>query len=243
LSYILDALKKADAERERSAVPGLHAHPLDGPAGHGRREGRLPWPALAITAIVLLAAALAWMLWSDRGVRMPPLVAEAPLQPATPVTPAPAPAPLPAPLPAAEAQPPLAQATPPQAAAPSAPPRHAAAPPPVAPALPPRATPSQAPAPVARAVEPAAPKPAASAALAQARVPLLSELPADVRATLPPLAISGAVFSPTPSARMLFINGQVLREGEAVADGVTVERIGAAASVLSARGVRFEIKH
>ncbi len=87
---------------------------------------------------------------------------------------------------------------------------------------------------------PPTPKPAVPAEL---RVPSLNELPADVRASLPPLAISGAVFSPTPSARMLFINGQVLREGEAVADGVTVERIGAAASVLSARGVRFEIKH
>jgi Type II secretion system protein B len=42
---------------------------------------------------------------------------------------------------------------------------------------------------------------------------------------------------------MLFINGQVLREGQAVADGVIVERIGASASVLSARGQRFEIKH
>ncbi len=71
----------------------------------------------------------------------------------------------------------------------------------------------------------------------------MSALPADVRASLPPLNISGAVFSPTPSARMLFINGQVLREGDAVADGLVVERIGASASVLSARGVRFEIKH
>jgi general secretion pathway protein B len=64
-----------------------------------------------------------------------------------------------------------------------------------------------------------------------------------VRASLPPINISGAVSSPTPSARMLFINGQVLREGDAVADGLVVERIGASASVLSARGVRFEVKH
>jgi general secretion pathway protein B len=89
-------------------------------------------------------------------------------------------------------------------------------------------------------VVPPTPKPAAPA---EPRVPSLNELPADVRASLPPLAISGAVFSPTPSARMLFINGQVLREGQAVADGVTIERIGASASVLSARGARFELKH
>jgi general secretion pathway protein B len=64
-----------------------------------------------------------------------------------------------------------------------------------------------------------------------------------VRSTLPPLNISGAVYSPTPSARMLFINGQVLREGQAVADGVMVERIGASSSVLSVRGQSFEVKH
>ncbi len=95
---------------------------------------------------------------------------------------------------------------------------------------------------MARAVAPPAPAPAPAAA-AEPRVPSLNELPADVRAGLPPLAISGSVFSPTPSARMLFINGQVLREGEAVADGVLVERIGASASVLSARGQRFQIRH
>ena len=237
MSYILDALKKADAERERSAVPGLHAHPQDDPAGRERREG-LPWPAIAIGAIVLLAAALGWVLWSDRGVRMPPLVAEAPTQP----TATPAPAPRPAPI---------GETPAPQAALPAAPPAPTPAPvSPPAPAPAAAAAPAQrvpaaaaAPPPVARVAAAPAPAPVKPVAPAEPRVPLLSALPADVRAGLPPINISGAVFSPTPSARMLFINGQVLREGQAVADGLVVERIGASASVLSARGVLFEIKH
>ncbi len=234
MSYILDALKKADAERERSAVPGLHAHPQDDPAGRERREGSLPWPVIAVATIVLLGGALAWLLLSDRGVRTPPLTAQAPVMPEQ----APMPAPTSTPTPA------VAQVTPPPAPPPTPP---AAAPAPAPVALPPAAA---APAPATRvaptlpppkpAPPPAAPKPAAPPT---PRVPSLNELPADVRASLPQLAISGAVFSPTPSARMLFINGQVLREGQAVADGVTVEAIGAAASVLSARGQRFEIKH
>jgi general secretion pathway protein B len=236
LSYILDALKKADAERERSAVPGLHAHPQDDPAGRERREGGLPWPAIAIGAIVLLAAALGWVLWSERGVRMPPLVAEAPPLPTTTAAPpaTPAPAPRPAPMPETPA---------PQVAMPAAPPPPAPAPAPLpAPAPAPRLPAAvAAPPPVARvAPAPATVKPIAPA---EAQAQPMSALPADVRAGLPPINISGAVFSPTPSARMLFINGQVLREGEAVADGVIVERIGASASVLSARGVRFEVKH
>ena len=100
--------------------------------------------------------------------------------------------------------------------------------------------PAPKPAPVARAVVPPAPN---AVAPAEPRVPSLNELPADVRAGVPAMSISGAVFSPTPSARMLFINGQVLREGQAVADGVMVERIGASASVLSVRGQRFQVKH
>jgi hypothetical protein len=74
-------------------------------------------------------------------------------------------------------------------------------------------------------------------------VPSLAELPPEVRASIPALAISGAVYSPTPSERMLFIGGQVLREGEAVADGLTIVRIGASASVLSVRGTRFEVRY
>jgi general secretion pathway protein B len=218
LSYILDALKKADAERERSAVPGLHAHPQDGLSERERREGGLPWPAIAVSAIVLLGGALAWVLWSDRGVRTPPLTAEAPAVPApTPV--------------------------PPSTAAPAPSPAPTAAPAP-APAVAPSPTPAPAPR-IAQAAPPSKPLPAAPkpAAPPEPRVPPLSELPADVRASLPPLTISGAVFSPTPSQRMLFINGQVLREGEAVANDVKVERIGASASVLSVRGQRFELKH
>jgi general secretion pathway protein B len=95
-------------------------------------------------------------------------------------------------------------------------------------------------APPTPAAPPPAPKPAPAA---EPRVPPLSELSAEVRALLPQMSVSAAVYSPTPSARMLFVNGQVLREGDALADGLVVERIGASASVLSMRGQRFEIKH
>jgi hypothetical protein len=46
MSYILDALKKADAERERSPVPGLNAH--DGGFGIADRRDGPPWRAIAI---------------------------------------------------------------------------------------------------------------------------------------------------------------------------------------------------
>jgi general secretion pathway protein B len=211
LSYILDALKKADAERERAAVPGLHAHPQDGLASS---ERRLLWPVLAVAAIALLGAALVYLLLSERGVRTPPLVATAQPQP----VPAPAPAPAAAPAPSVAEPPPVVAEPLPTPVVVRPPP----APPPA-----PTATPAPAPA----------------TAAAPARVPALAELAPELRAGLPALSIGGAVYSPTPSARLLFVNGQVLREGDAMADGVKVEAIGAASSVLSVRGQRFEVKH
>jgi general secretion pathway protein B len=41
---------------------------------------------------------------------------------------------------------------------------------------------------------------------------------------------------------MLLVNGQVVREGEAVAPGLVLERIGPRQAVLSWQGTRFQIK-
>jgi general secretion pathway protein B len=220
LSYILDALKKADADRERAAVPGLHARPQDALASDSESRRAPLWPVLAGATIVVLGGTLAWVLLSQPEVRVPPL----------PESPPPSPQPLspPAAAPAPAATPPVAAALPTVSE-----PTPTVVLPPPAPASPP-------PAPQRAAPPPAAAVPAPAPA---ARVPTLAELPAELRATLPPLAISGAVYSPTPSARLLFIGGQVLKEGDAVANGIVVEQIGVAASVLSVRGQRFQISH
>ncbi len=246
MSYILDALKKADAERERSPVPGLNAH--DGGFGIADRRDGPPWRAIAIGTVVVLAAVLAWLVWGRAG-SAPPSAPPQPM-PVTDARPAGvgALAPTPVPLPLADGSTPM---PPPVMSRPApAPTRSPAAaggvprPPPVArraeaappvPAAPPAAqaqaqAPQRAPAPV-----PAAP--------AGTRVPTRNELPADLRAALPAINVSGAVYAPQPAGRLLFANGLVLREGDVVADGLTVERIGASSSVLVFRGQRFELPH
>lgn len=55
------------------------------------------------------------------------------------------------------------------------------------------------------------------------------------------MVVSGAVQSPDPASRMLILDGQVLREGDAPAPGLVLERIGPRAAVFSRGGVRFEI--
>ena len=66
MSYILEALRKADAERERGTVPDLHAQLLPGapveediPAPRGTRWW---WPAVGATALVCDAGGLV-LLW------------------------------------------------------------------------------------------------------------------------------------------------------------------------------------
>jgi general secretion pathway protein B len=60
MSYILDALRRADAERERGAVPGIHAQPVpaDADEANAPAPGR-PWLWIGLGLGVGLIAALA----------------------------------------------------------------------------------------------------------------------------------------------------------------------------------------
>ena len=69
----------------------------------------------------------------------------------------------------------------------------------------------------------------------------LSDLPEDLRRQVPTLSFGGSVYSALPAQRMVIFNGQVLREGDPVADGLTVEEIRAKSAVLRLRGQRFEV--
>ena len=96
------------------------------------------------------------------------------------------------------------------------------------------------PAPAPTAAVAAAPSaPAASAA--EPRTVPLAQLTASQRSELPPLAIAGAIYSETPASRFVLINGQVAREGEVVAPGVTLERIGPKSALLRWRELRIEV--
>ena len=65
-------------------------------------------------------------------------------------------------------------------------------------------------------------------------------LPAQMRAELPPLTISGSIHSPHASERIVIINGLVLREQGEVVPGLRLEEIRSASVVFSYKGYRFE---
>jgi general secretion pathway protein B len=229
MSYILDALRRADAERERDPGRGIHAHPVPLPAESSRR---LPlWIVALAVALVLLVAGALLLRPAPRvalDLNMPPPNAPVAKQPpvvAPPVMPVSAEVSPPAPAPqAVERAPerPIVKAhAAPARTAPAAP--VAAAPAPVTPVIPPE------------------PVPAANPA--QDRVLAISELPPDIQRELPKLQISGGVYSDNPAQRMLIVGGQVVPEGGEAAAGVAVEQIRAKSAVLRFRGYRFSVQY
>ena len=201
MSYILDALKRADAERERGAVPGLHAQQTAALAAAPTTRVRTRlW---LIGGAVLTLSAIAAGLWQWRA-----STNEAPA-PASAAAPAPVVAsPLPVVAPVAVGPAPQVVAAPVHAATPKA----------------------------------AVSAPAAAPVVAPV-IPLLSELPEDLRRQIPALAITGAVYSETPAQRLLLVNNLVLHQGDLAAPELSLEEIRPKSSVFSFRGTRFRVAH
>jgi general secretion pathway protein B len=63
----------------------------------------------------------------------------------------------------------------------------------------------------------------------------------DLRREMPSMTVGGSVYSPDPPSRFVIINGQVVREGEGAAAGVTVESIGPKTATLRWRELRIEV--
>jgi general secretion pathway protein B len=244
MSYILDALKRADAERERGQVPGLHAQPIDNLAASERGPGVPRWALYAGggTALVIVAA-LAWRMGAD---------AHAPLPTPMMAAPEPAPAAVAVPAPAVVATAPLVE--PPVTASPAetASPAPAPAPPPVAHVAPPRPAPRLAPEakPATRPAPAAAPAPAPAPAVARVKettiapavsVPLLADLPGSLRQQVPAMTVTGSVYSDDASSRFIMVNGEVVKEGGQPAPGVVLERIEPKSAVLRFKGERFRL--
>lgn len=228
MSYILDALKRADAERERGHIPGLHtrsAPTLDRPAPAAPRRW-LPAGLIGLTLLIAGGAGLWWWLGTTREAPLP--VAPPTVQPAPPSAAAPPPELAPAAPDATLSTLPILAPEPPR------PPRQASPSPdrPVEPAVP-----------AAAATVPAtATASAASTATATSNpVRSFAELTPDVRARLPAVNVSGSTYSQNPAHRMLIVNGKVVQEGGEIGPGLKLETIEQRSAVLNHQGLRYRI--
>jgi len=237
MSYILDALRRAEAERQRGAVPGLQdqpqplSAPAAAPAADPSRAGL--WVLAAVGLLAAGGAAAWWWLKPPAAAPMAPVVAAAPVQPVVQVAPPSPPAPV-APAPVVPA---AVSSAPAVAAAPAT-----ATPALVLPPIPAQPAEPAAEPPKKPASRPAAAAPVAPVAPAPDAV-RRQDLPENVRQQLPALTVAGATYSENPRYRMVIINGQVVQEGDTAAPGVVLETIRQKEVVLRAQGYRFTEKY
>jgi general secretion pathway protein B len=251
MSYILDALRKAEAERERGNVPNIHAQP----AFAGARPSAAPvksrmWVVvLALAVLLVLAAALVgYLLWGRSAPNDAALAsagagarqnAPAAVPAAVPTTP---PAAVPANVtPAPVAQAPVATPAPATVSPTLAPMPTTPAPVPTSAAATPARKPRAAPALPDVAAAASLPAPAASATATNERIYAMAELPDNIRQQLPALAVGGSMYSSSAASRLVIINGQVLHEGERLTPDLTVQQIKPKSAVLSMKGYRFTL--
>jgi len=236
MSFILDALRKSENERQRQAGPGIAELPV------ARAAARAPVILIAFGALlaVNLVVLLYWLLKDDapQVVREEPVAAQPSAAPAMP-TPTPTPE-SGRPAPVAVATPPAQDAGRPAPVA-SREVRPLAAE--VAAAPPPDAAPPPAPDP---SLLPTAPPPTQAygwpprqQATGSSYVPRIDTLPPQATAGLPELNLDLHIYSTDPTQRAAFINGTRYRAGDQLPQGVDVVDITHEGVVLRYRGQQF----
>jgi general secretion pathway protein B len=245
MSFILDALKKSETERQRQNGPALFEVRVAPPAA------RFPGWAIALGALLGINMVVFVVWLTMRGGTTAPAAASAP---AVAVA-APAPAAVAAaPTPVVAAAPALAAQAPPPALPPVSAPATSAFDPPlledpaqsaVEPAVPagyapgdfqPALPPGVA---AATGVAPAAVPAATRQPAARAGLPSRDDLVAAGATDIPAVALSLHVYDASPTRRFVLVNGQRAVEGETLSDGLRLEEITAQGAVLSWRGSRF----
>lgn len=212
MSFILDALRKSERERQRQTAPGIGDSGFRPPKKHSNRWLIIIIAILALNAI--LVAALLLRGESTPGVTRTVMPASLPKD-------APAPVRRPAlTAPKREDIRPLAEEVPAAPEARSSPVVAVAAKPMAEPAV----TPS-----------PPSPPPTRSTP----GVPTMEELVLDGRLEMNPLRLDIHVFSEQPDQRFVFINMAKYREGETTKEGPRVDSITPDGVVLNYQGNRF----
>jgi general secretion pathway protein B len=254
VSYILDALRKLERERQVPAAAPYEAA-VAAPSPVPRQ--RLAWPLIGGAALAVNVILIGLLLWSARAPQPPVPQDVAPAPKAGTATTAPPGGVSPAPV----ASPPVAS---PPAASPSVAasvparvpadvaaraeePDGAPADPPKAP-LPGRRDAAAVPPPGPAKSAPTARRPTAGTPPTEVTRPgeRKSSAPATVAAEIPAgaprLRLEVLVYSDSASERFVFINGRKFTEGQRVDEGVVLERIQPDSAILSYQDQKFVLR-
>jgi general secretion pathway protein B len=234
MSYILDALRRAERERNLGKAPSLQVVMQHDAAETPRNTARLLLIAVTLLAVAGAIAALLLRQPSTPEPRTPETLAVTPATPAAPEAAAEPPGeapelnslddlaePEPAPIASAEAEPDLGEIAEPVVA------------------LQPEDLQQSAPPPSPADAE-VAPTPSLAPSPTQAAnagsVPLLRDLPPAYRADFPALSVEVHVFDRLPEKRWIMIGGRRYREGEVLGEGPRIVEINEEGIVFDYRG-------
>lgn len=227
MSYILEALKKSDQQRQQGAAPTLMSVPTP---VEDTRQRTSPW-LLTLAAIVFIAGILiGWLQPWKAGqtvATVTPPEERAAVKVLAVNPPSASPAPLSGPVDATVVARNQGQVSPPQ-------PLQV----PQAPAV--RATLSALPANHAASVKELAPAaPAKSPGATEQHVIAKAELPPAIQQELPGMAVSLHAYSSKPSNRLVSINDKLLQEGDSLVPGLVLEEITRKDMIFTYKGFRF----
>ncbi len=224
MSYILEALKKSEAERRQGKAPDLGQQVQMIYRPKKKPVSAVVWVVLALT---INAGVLAYAFWPSR--QLPeqattPAPAEEKVTEASSVEPEQTVKPAVSPKPASDYQVPVAPVEASQAVAESGVTEPQFEQPTII--VPSQPQPRRAPAPVQ--------------SRPQGRVPHLVELPLSFQKSVPDLTFNSHIYSSDPSASRVMINNRYLRTGQSLGS-LLVENITEDGVVLSKNGLRFRV--
>lgn len=230
MSYILDALKKAESERKLGSVPNIYAVPIPGAAAHPEAtwRRRLPWILVALMFVGFLAGVAALRPW-----RQEPPANTKPL--ATASTPEPV-------LEKAQAnadviKPAAIEHVPVPAEAKAAPAARADKSSNSTPAVPASAV----------ATAPATSddhhdqRKQGNSDASLSIVGTQQDLPENIRRELPTVAITGYIYADNPADRSVLIDKRLLHEGDQIGPDLVLEKMAPKSAILNYKGYRYRI--
>jgi general secretion pathway protein B len=228
MSYILEALKKAEQQRELGRVPGIdsvHEQP--------HRGGRASWLWLMISVLILNLLALLVLFWPDANEEGAPQAVPQTVSP-SPQAPQQKPAQRPKRAPETEQtlQPEASSIAGPAARRPAEPPSEARL-----------RLPVTAPAARAEAKTPPASVEMPAAADPAPQLPVWPQVPASLFEQLKGnLRLDVHVFAGQPADRFVLINLKKYQQGQRLQEGPRLDEITADGVILSFRGERFRLQ-
>ncbi len=256
MSYILDALKKAEAERRRGKGPDIMTEPVVG----RRAPERRPWVYAVLIVLAAAAGSAGWYLGHEKTAIQTPSASPVAQNYSAPVQHSSQPPQTQASGASEQAQPtppaqiPAVRAKTPSDTAPAMNQKKTASPDKKETDLPrdskkiksgePKMADASKLAPAKSAADHSAgeggPRPEKKI-IPDNRIYTFNELPESVRHDLPSLVISTHIYSPEKAERLAAINGHIGREGQEILPGVVLESIITAGAILRSQGYRFKI--